>query len=357
MGARPRGHLGSAAAAAAAMLYLVGLGLGDARDITLRGLDAVKSSARVYLEGYTAVFPGGYGDGAAAVGPAAAADVAGVVAGGTDKLGAMEELYGKKIELADREFVESRSDEMLAQTEPEADGGELNVTMLVVGDPLCATTHVDLMLRAQERGTKVAVVHNASIVNAVGTCGLSVYRYGEAVSIVFFTDTWKPDSFYDKIHANRARKDNALHTLCLLDIQVKEYDAKAMERGAMRRNPPRFMDVHRAARQLLDVEARRGLGAYDGDTLAVGLARVGARDQAVVVGTLAEFARGSAAARADAAAREEADDDLDEEERERLELGRFDEGALGGPLHSLVLCGTLSDVERQALDRLPAVKT
>ena len=98
----------------------------DARDITLRGLDAVKSSARVYLEGYTAVFPGGYGDGAAAVGPAAAADVAGVVAGGTDKLGAMEELYGKKIELADREFVESRSDEMLAQTEPEADGGELS---------------------------------------------------------------------------------------------------------------------------------------------------------------------------------------------------------------------------------------
>ena len=31
------------------------------------------------------------------------------------------------------------------------------------------------------------VIHNASIMNAVGACGLQLYRYGEAVSIVFFT--------------------------------------------------------------------------------------------------------------------------------------------------------------------------
>lgn len=35
------------------MFYLVGLGLGDARDITVRGLEVVKSCARVYLEAYT----------------------------------------------------------------------------------------------------------------------------------------------------------------------------------------------------------------------------------------------------------------------------------------------------------------
>ena len=33
------------------------------------------------------------------------------------------------------------------------------------------------------------------------------------VSIVFFTDDWKPDSFYDKIKAN---KDLGMHTLCLV---------------------------------------------------------------------------------------------------------------------------------------------
>lgn len=37
------------------MLYLIGLGLGDAADITVRGLQALKSCSRVYLEAYTSV--------------------------------------------------------------------------------------------------------------------------------------------------------------------------------------------------------------------------------------------------------------------------------------------------------------
>lgn len=57
------------------------------------------------------------------------------------------------------------------------------------------------------------IIHNASIMNAVGACGLQLYRFGEAISIPFFTDTWRPDSFYDKIKANRLL---GLHTLCLL---------------------------------------------------------------------------------------------------------------------------------------------
>lgn len=39
----------------ATMLYLVGLGLGDETDITLKGLEVVKRSARVYLEAYTSI--------------------------------------------------------------------------------------------------------------------------------------------------------------------------------------------------------------------------------------------------------------------------------------------------------------
>ena len=57
------------------------------------------------------------------------------------------------------------------------------------------------------------VVHNASIMNAVGCCGLQLYNFGRTVSIVFFTDTWRPDSFYDKIATNSAA---GMHTLCLL---------------------------------------------------------------------------------------------------------------------------------------------
>jgi diphthine synthase len=37
------------------MLYLVGLGLCDAADITVKGLDVVRRASRVYLEAYTSI--------------------------------------------------------------------------------------------------------------------------------------------------------------------------------------------------------------------------------------------------------------------------------------------------------------
>jgi diphthine synthase len=37
------------------MFYLIGLGLGDAEDITVKGLSIVKKAKRVYLEAYTSI--------------------------------------------------------------------------------------------------------------------------------------------------------------------------------------------------------------------------------------------------------------------------------------------------------------
>ena len=37
------------------MLYLVGLGLADETDITVKGLEVVKRAERVYLEAYTSI--------------------------------------------------------------------------------------------------------------------------------------------------------------------------------------------------------------------------------------------------------------------------------------------------------------
>ena len=37
------------------MLYFIGLGLGDATDITVKGLEIVKKAKRVYLEAYTSI--------------------------------------------------------------------------------------------------------------------------------------------------------------------------------------------------------------------------------------------------------------------------------------------------------------
>lgn len=37
------------------MLYLIGLGLSDETDITVRGLEIVRKASRVYLEAYTSI--------------------------------------------------------------------------------------------------------------------------------------------------------------------------------------------------------------------------------------------------------------------------------------------------------------
>lgn len=41
------------------MLYLIGLGLGDAKDITVKGLEIVKKAHQVFLEAYTSIIRGG----------------------------------------------------------------------------------------------------------------------------------------------------------------------------------------------------------------------------------------------------------------------------------------------------------
>ncbi len=82
---------------------------------------------------------------------------------------------------------------------------------------ISATTHTDLLIRAQSMGIQTHVVHNASIMNAVGACGLQLYSFGQTVSIPFFRPGWRPDSFYDKIAYNAG---GGMHTLCLLGEEI-----------------------------------------------------------------------------------------------------------------------------------------
>jgi len=63
--------------------------------------------------------------------------------------------------------------------------------------------------------------------NAMGACGLQLYNFGQTVSLVFFTDTWKPSSFYDRVKENWER---GMHTLVLLDIKVREQSEENMAR-------------------------------------------------------------------------------------------------------------------------------
>jgi len=149
------------------------------------------------------------------------------------------------------------------------------------------------VLRARAKHIPVRVIHNASIVNAVGISGLQLYSFGQAVSLVFFTDTWKPDSFYDRIKEN---SDLGLHTLVLLDIKVKEQSEENLARGRKIYEPPRYMSILQAVSQLLEIESLRDQKVLAPKaTLAIALSRVGgdADDQRTVCGTLEELSQQS----------------------------------------------------------------
>ncbi|RCK64892.1 Diphthine methyl ester synthase [Candida viswanathii] len=237
------------------MLYLIGLGLSYESDITVRGLETVKKCKRVYLEAYTSILM--------------AADQT-----------TLESFYGRPVILADRELVETGSDEILAGADVD------DVAFLVVGDPFGATTHTDLVIRARELGIGVETIHNASVMNAVGACGLQLYNFGQTVSLVFFTESWKPDSFYAKILENRKI---GLHTLLLLDIKVKEQSIENMARGRLIYEPPRYMDIATACLQLLEIEETRKEQAYTPDTPCVAISRLGSPTQTFKAGTLKEL--------------------------------------------------------------------
>lgn len=237
------------------MLYLIGLGLSYESDITVRGLETVKKCKRVYLEAYTSI----------------------LMAANQESL---EKFYGREIILADRELVETGSDDILKDADKE------DVAFLVMGDPFGATTHTDLVIRARELGIKVETIHNASVMNAVGACGLQLYQFGQTVSLVFFTDSWKPDSFYGKIMENRKI---GLHTLLLLDIKVKEQSIENMARGRLIYEPPRYMDIATAAQQLLEIESIRQEQAYTPNTPCVAISRLGSPTQTFKAGTLQEL--------------------------------------------------------------------
>jgi diphthine synthase len=148
--------------------------------------------------------------------------------------------------------------------------------------------------------------------NAVGACGLQLYNFGISISIVFFHENWRPDSFYDKIKVNVGL---GVHSLLLLDIKVKEQSWENMARGKLIYEKPRFMTINQAIAQLFEVEDKKGENQYSRNSIACGIARVGSKTQLIVSGTL--------------------------EELEKIDFG--------GPLHSLILVGKMHFLEAEYL--------
>jgi len=250
-------------------LWLIGLGPGDLQQMTGSALVAAKNADFRFLEGYTALLP-------------------------PTELEKMEDMIGPW-NLRMRSDVEDPVELLgLAKT--------AKVALLVVGDPLQATTHVDLQIRCQEMGIPCHVEHGVSITTIVtGAVGLQSYRFGRQCTFAYPYGDYLPTSPLEIIVQNRARD---LHTLALLDL-----DPTGMGEGTQEPMTPRIaIEVLQKMGQKLDQDVE--------DWILVLCSDMGTSDARIKVG--------------------KSEDILQVE---------------GGRIHCLVIPASLHDVEEIALSR------
>lgn len=260
------------------MLTFVGLGLYDERSITVEGAEMLRSADRAFMERYTSRL------------------------GGTD-LETLEAEHGIEIEPRDRAGVERDPEAILVAAETA------NVAFLTAGDPMISTTHVDLRLRARDRGIETRIVHGTTAETAASSLtGLQNYRFGAATTLPFPSAHGAeglPASVTDTLDDNRAR---GLHTLIYLDIKVGQGPTGNRRSGSADEKADRddFMTADIAAGLLADEYA---------DALAVAVARAGSPDPRIEADALSAL------------------------------VGR----EFGDPLHLLIVPGDLHHVESEAL--------
>ena len=130
---------------------------------------------------------------------------------------------------------------------------------------------MDLYLRAKKEKIECHVIHNASVMSAIGMIGLQVYKFGKTTSIPFHHE--QVDSPFDVMKANQKL---GLHTLFLLDLDP--IDGK-------------FMSVGDGVRYLLKTALRKGDKGFKETTLAIGCARLGSEDQVIFAGSASSLLR------------------------------------------------------------------
>ena len=216
------------------MLYMIGIGLGNEKDITLNQLDILKNSDLIYLECYTSMINFNIKD--------------------------LEILINKNIILADRNLVENSNDII-------DNSISKNVCFLVKGDVFSATTHSDLFLRAKSKNIKVKILHNASIINAVSDSGLSLYKFGKISSIPF--DNKNIETPYEILLENRD-----MHTLFLLELDVFKN---------------KYMNFKEALVYLLRLEKEKNNNLVNEDTYVVVCAALGTADGVIKYGKISDL--------------------------------------------------------------------
>jgi len=249
-------------------LAFIGMGLYDEKDISLRGMEELRVADKVFVELYTS-------------------HMAGL------SIANLERLCGKPVTVVSRREVEEEEGKRII--EASRDG---RVAFLVPGEPMVATTHVALRIKAEKEGIKTRIIHSSSIISAaISLSGLQSYKFGRNVTIPFPEERVFSEVPYQVVAQNRSL---GLHTLCLLDVLV--------EKG-------RFMTVSEGLTYLLELERIKKGAVLNEDTLAVGIARAGSPNPEVHADSIEK-------------------------------LRRWD---FGPPPHSIVIPGNLHFMEAEAL--------
>lgn len=224
-------------------LVFIGLGLHNEKDISVNGIEEIKTADTVYAELYTSPMP-------------------------NLSLVNIEKMIKRKIFVLSRKDLEDESGKTLLESAKRG-----KTVLLVPGDPLVATTHVALRIEAEKLGVKTRVVHGASIISAViGLSGLHNYKFGKSVTIPFNEEYGGiSETPYDVVAQN---KSLGLHTLCLLDIKAEE---------------KRYMTIREGLKVLLEVEEERKQHIITSETLTVGIAKAGSKKPRVKAEFLKEL--------------------------------------------------------------------
>jgi diphthine synthase len=258
-------------------LIFIGLGLWDERDMGEHAREALRASDTVFVEFYTSKLCSG-------------------------ALERLESAVGKRFERLNRMEVES-NDRVLKAFSEAKEG--LVVSFCCAGDPLTATTHQDLRIRAHQKGISVEIIPGPSIMTAApALAGLSIYKFGRTTTVPFPQEDFFPQSPYEVIRDN---KRSGCHSLVLLDIDA-EHD--------------RYMSANEGLKVLLELESRLKDKAVTPGTIAVVVARAGSPEPLVRAGT----------------------------------VGSLIQEDFGPPLHCLMFPGNLHFMEEDALVEIGGAK-
>ena len=88
------------------------------------------------------------------------------------------------------------------------------IAILVVGDPMQATTHIDFQLRAEQEEIPVKIIHGVSVTTLVpGATGLSDYKFGRSTTLTYPYGDWIVTSPLEVMLRIKCK----VSTLCIVD--------------------------------------------------------------------------------------------------------------------------------------------